>query len=88
MAKDKEENRKYYAAHPEIWQRNYAKNADARRESARTYASKRWENDPEYRAAHSKSIIARTRLNRQVRSLVTVTEKICCVFQKISEKFE
>ena len=37
MAKDKKEyNREYYAAHPEIWQKNYAENADARRERART----------------------------------------------------
>ena len=77
MAKDKKEyNREYYAAHPEIWQRNYAENADARRERARTYANERWENDPEYRA------------NRRVRSLATIAEKICNVFQKISEKFE
>lgn len=89
MAKDKKEyNREYYAAHPEIWQRNYAENADARRERARTYANERWENDPEYRAAHAKNTIERTRLNRRVRSLATVAEKICNVFQKISEKFE
>lgn len=89
MAKDKKEyNRNYYASHTGIWKRNYAKNADARRERARTYANQRWESDPEYRAAHSKNTIERTRLNRQVRSLANVSEKICRVFQKISEKFE
>ena len=89
MAKDKKEyNRNYYASHTGIWKRNYAENADARRESARTYANQRWASDPEYRAAHSKNTIERTRLNRQVRSLANVSEKICRVFQKISEKFE
>lgn len=87
MAKDKKEyNRNYYASHTGIWKRNYAENADARRERARTYANQRWESDPEYRAAHAKNAIERTRLNRQVRSLANVTEKICRVFQKISEK--
>lgn len=89
MAKDKKEyNRNYYASHTGIWKRNYAENADARRERARTYANQRWESDPEYRAAHSKNTIERTRLNRQVRSLANVAEKICRVFQKISVKFE
>ena len=89
MAKDKKEyNRNYYASHTGIWKRNYAENADARRERARTYANQRWESDPEYRAAHAKNTIERTRLNRQVRSLATVSEKIYRVFQKISEKFE
>ena len=89
MPKDKKEyNRNYYASHTGIWRRNYAENADARRESARTYANKRWETDPEYRATHAKNTIERTRLNRQVRSLVNVSEKICCIFQKISEKSE
>lgn len=89
MAKDKKEyNRNYYASHTGIWKRNYAENADARRERARTYANQRWESDPEYRAAHAKNTIERTRLNRQVRSLANVTEKICRVFQKISVKFE
>lgn len=88
MAKDKKEyNRNYYASHTGIWKRNYAENADARRERARTYANQRWESDPEYRAAHSKNTIERARLNRQVRSLMDVSEKICRVFQKISEKF-
>jgi hypothetical protein len=88
MAKDKKEyNRNYYASHTGIWKRNYAENADARRERARTYANQRWESDPEYRAVHSKNTIERTRLNRQVRSLANVSEKICRVFQKISEKF-
>lgn len=88
MAKDKKEyNRNYYASHTGIWKRNYAENADARRKRARTYANQRWESDPEYRAAHSKNTIERTRLNRQVRSLANVSEKICRVFQKISEKF-
>ncbi len=88
MAKDKKEyNRNYYASHTGIWKRNYAENADARRERARTYANQRWESDPEYRAAHAKNTIERTRLNRQVRSLANVSEKICRVFQKISEKF-
>lgn len=88
MAKDKKEyNRNYYASHTGIWKRNYAENADARRERSRTYANQRWESDPEYRAAHSKNTIERTRLNRQVRSLMNVSEKICRVFQKISEKF-
>lgn len=88
MAKDKKEyNRNYYASHTGIWKRNYAENADARRERARTYANQRWESDPGYRAAHSKNTIERTRLNRQVRSLANVSEKICRVFQKISEKF-
>lgn len=88
MAKDKKEyNRNYYASHTGIWKRNYAENADARRERARTYANQRWESDPEYRAAHSKNTIERTRLNRQVRSLMNVSEKIFRVFQKISEKF-
>ena len=88
MAKDKKEyNRNYYASHTGIWKRNYAENVDARRERARTYANQRWESDPEYRAAHAKNTIERTRLNRQVRSLANVTEKICRVFQKISEKF-
>lgn len=87
MAKDKKKyNRNYYASHTGIWKRNYAENADARRERARTYANQRWESDPEYRAAHAKNTIERTRLNRQVRSLANVTEKICRVFQKISEK--
>lgn len=87
MAKDKKEyNRNYYASHTGIWKRNYAENADARRERARAYANQRWESDPEYRAAHSKNTIERTRLNRQVRSLMNVSEKICRVFQKISEK--
>lgn len=87
MAKDKKEyNRNYYASHTGIWKRNYEENADARRERARTYANQRWESDPEYRAAHAKNTIERTRLNRQVRSLANVTEKICRVFQKISEK--
>lgn len=87
MAKDKKEyNRNYYASHTGIWKRNYAENADARRERARTYANQRWASDPEYRAAHSKNTIERTRLNRQVRSLANVSEKICRVFQKISEK--
>lgn len=89
MAKDKKEyNRNYYASHTGIWKRNYAENADARRERARTYANQRWKSDPEYRAAHAKNTIERTRLNRQVRSLANVTEKICRVFQKISVKFE
>lgn len=89
MPKDKKEySRNYYASHTGIWRRNYAENADARRESARKYANRRWESDPEYRAAHSRSTIERTRLNRQVRSLANVSEKICRVFQKISEKFE
>lgn len=89
MAKDKKEyNRNYYASHTGIWKRNYAENADARRERARTYANQRWENDPEYRAAHAKSTIERTRLNRRARSLATIAEKIFSVFQKISEKFE
>lgn len=89
MPKDKKEyNRNYYASHTGIWRRNYAENADARRESARKYANQRWESDPEYRAAHAKNTIERTRLNRQVRSLANVSEKICRVFQKISEKFE
>ena len=88
MAKDKKEyNRNYYASHTGIWKRNYAENADARRERARTYANQRWESDPEYRAAHSKNTIERTRMNRQVRALANVSEKICRVFQKISEKF-
>ena len=88
MAKDKKEyNRNYYASHTGIWKRNYAENADARRERARTYANQRWESDPEYRAVHSKNTIERTRLNRQVRSLANVSEKICRAFQKISEKF-
>lgn len=89
MAKDKKEyNRNYYASHTGIWKRNYAENADARRERARTYANQRWASDPEYRAAHSKNTIERTRLSRQVRSLANVSEKICRVFQKISEKSE
>lgn len=89
MAKDKKEyNRNYYASHTGIWKRNYAENADARRERARTYANQRWASDPEYRAAHSKNTIERTRLRRQVRSLANVSEKICRVFQKISEKSE
>lgn len=42
MAKDKKEyNRNYYASHTGIWKRNYAENADARRERARTYANQR-----------------------------------------------
>lgn len=87
MAKDKKEyNRNYYASHTGIWKRNYAENADARRERARTYANQRWESDPEYRATHAKNTIERTRLNRQVRSLANVSEKIYRVFQKISEK--
>lgn len=87
MPKDKKEyNRNYYASHTGIWRRNYAENADARRESARTYANKRWETDPEYRATHTKNTIERTRRNRQVRSLVNVFEKICRIFQKISEE--
>lgn len=87
MVKDKKEyNRNYYASHTGIWKRNYAENADARRERARTYANQRWESDPEYRAAHAKNTIERTRLNRQVRSLANVSEKIYRVFQKISEK--
>lgn len=87
MAKDKKEyNRNYYASHTGIWKRNYAENADARRERARTYANQRWESDPEYRATHAKNTIERTRQNRQVRSLANVSEKIYRVFQKISEK--
>lgn len=87
MAKDKKEyNRNYYASHTGIWKRNYAENADARRERARIYANQRWESDPEYRAAHAKNTIERTRLNRQVRSLANVSEKICRIFQKISEE--
>lgn len=87
MAKDKKEyNRNYYASHTGIWKRNYAENADARRERARTYANQRWESDPEYRATHAKNTIERTRRNRQVRSLANVSEKIYRVFQKISEK--
>lgn len=89
MTKDKKEyNREYYAAHPEIWQKNYAENANIRRASARAYANTRWKNDPEYRTAHAKSTIERTRLNRQARSLAAITEKIHGVLQKISEKFE
>lgn len=87
MPKDKKEyNRNYYASHTGIWRRNYAENADARRESARKYANQRWESDPEYRAAHSKNTIERTRLNRRAQSLATVAEKIFHIFQKISEK--
>lgn len=89
MPKDKKEyNRNYYASHTGIWRRNYAENADARRERARTYASQRWESDPEYRAAHSKNTIERTRLNRQARSLAAVAGKIFHIFQKISGKIE
>lgn len=89
MPKDKKEyNRNYYASHTGIWRRNYAENADARRESARKYANRRWESDPEYRVSHSKNTIERTRLNRQSRSLATVAEKIFHIFQKISEKFK
>lgn len=88
MPQDKKEyNRNYYASHTGIWKRNYAENADARREHARTYASRRWESDPEYRAAHSKSTIERTRMTRQARSLSAISEKICNVFQKISGNF-
>ena len=88
MPKDKKEyNREYYAAHKGIWRRNYAENADTRRESARKYASRRWESDPEYRAAHAKSTIERTRITRQARSLSAISEKICNVFQKISGNF-
>lgn len=87
MPKDKKEyNRNYYASHTGIWRRNYAENADARRESARKYANQRWESDPEYRAAHSKNTIERTRLNRRAQSLASVAEKIFHIFQKISEK--
>lgn len=89
MATDKKKyTRKYYAAHREIWQKNYATNANARRAYARTYANARWENDPEYRAAHVKSTIERTRRNRRARSLAAITEKIHGVLQKISGKFE
>jgi hypothetical protein len=87
MPKDKKEyNRNYYASHTGIWRRNYAENADARRESARKYANQRWESDPEYRAAHSKNTIERTRLNRRAQSLASVAEKIFHIFQKISGK--
>lgn len=87
MPKDKKEyNRNYYASHTGIWRRNYAENADARRESARKYANQRWESDPEYRVAHSKNTIERTRLNRRAQSLASVAEKIFHIFQKISEK--
>jgi hypothetical protein len=87
MPKDKKEyNRNYYASHTGIWRRNYAENIDARRESARKYANRRWASDPEYRASHSKNTIERTRLNRQIRSLVTVSEKIFNIFQKFPEK--
>lgn len=87
MPKDKKEyNRNYYASHTGIWRRNYAENADARRESARKYANRRWESDPEYRAAHSKNTIERTRLNRRAQSLASAAEKIFHIFQKISEK--
>ena len=87
MAKDiKEYNREYYAAHRGIWKDNYAKNADARRESARKYASRRWETDPEYRKAHAQRTIESSRLNRRIAALVNVAEKICGVFQKFSEK--
>ena len=89
MPKDKKEyNRDYYASHTGIWKRNYAENADARRESARKYANRRWESDPGYRAAHSRNTIERTRRNRQARSLASVAEKIFRVFQKISGKIE
>lgn len=87
MATDKKKyNREYYAAHREIWQKNYAENANARRASARTYANTRWENDPEYRAAHSESTIKRTRRNRRIRSLAAITEKIHAVLQKTSRE--
>lgn len=89
MPKDRKEyNRNYYASHTGIWRRNYAENAAARRERARKYASQKWASDPEYRASHSKNTIERTRLNRQSRSLVTITEKILHTFQKISRKIE
>ena len=89
MPKDKKEyNRNYYASHTGIWRRNYAENAEARRERARTYANQRWESDPEYRAAHSRNTIERTRLNRRAQSLATVAEKIFHIFQKISEKIK
>lgn len=86
MPKDKKEyNREYYAAHKDIWERNYAENADARRTSARIYAGKRWENDPEYREAQKKRTIERSRINRQLQSLVATTEKIFGACQKFSE---
>lgn len=86
MATDrKKHNRNYYAEHSDIWKRNYEKNIEARRENARVYASNKWESDPVYRAAHTRSSIARSRTKRRVASLVHAAEKILHIFQKISE---
>ena len=88
MAKDmKEYNRNYYAAHKGIWKRNYAENADARRESARTYAKNKWAEDPDYRAAHTTRSIRRSKAIRHAKSLERASGKIFTVFRKISENF-
>lgn len=88
MPKDmKEYNRKYYATNSFIWKNNYEANADARRESARTRGQKRWEEDPEYRAAQTQRTIERTRRNRQAHSLAAASEKIYNALKNISENF-
>ena len=84
MTAKKKYDPKYYEMHRDIWQRNYARNANKRRESARDYARNRWETDPEYRDAHARDVIGRTCLNRRFRSLVALSEKIYNTLLKIA----
>ena len=79
----KQSTRNYYKKHPGIWKKNYEKNADARRESSRNYANKKWESDPEYRKNHTENTIRRTRILRLAGSITKSASKALAALEKL-----
>lgn len=80
----KQNNRDYYKEHSDIWKKNYKKNAPARRESARSYAKNKWDNDPEYKKKHKEATIQRTRIARYAGSILKYAAKILGALEKLA----
>lgn len=79
----KQYNQDYYRKHPEIWKKNYEKNAEARRERSRNYANEKWGSDPEYRKSHTENTIRRTRILRLVGSITKSASKALAALEKL-----
>ena len=84
MPTDKKEyNQDSYRKHPDIWKKNYEKNAPARRERARSYAENKWNNDPEYKKKHIENTIRRTRTRRIAGAIIKSTAKVFSVLEAL-----